>query len=229
MSISMTNPAAMIKQGAPHVIRSEKELAEYTEALFELTEKSDPTPEEEEAIELLTLLIERYEGEHYLVPNTDPISVLKFLLDQNGLSQRDIATELGSESTVSLILSGKRRLHRDHIERLSHRFHVSPSVFFGGVKWSQEKTIGNASLQTSIASQWGSVIVQTSIQEGLEVTRAGNQSTMYSLYTQGTNQELEFMATLGEASPWLHSSIPSYLVAQLEKERHVNEPAPLAA
>ena len=47
------------------------------------------------------------------------------------LSQRDIAAELGSESTVSLVLSGKRRLNRDHIARLSQRFHVSPSVFFG--------------------------------------------------------------------------------------------------
>jgi HTH-type transcriptional regulator/antitoxin HigA len=67
------------------------------------------------------------------VPDADPIDVLRFLLDQNGLSQRDIAAELGSESTVSLVLSGKRRLNRDHIARLSRRFHVSPSVFFGKV------------------------------------------------------------------------------------------------
>lgn len=132
MSPSLANPAVMIKQGAPRVIRSEEELVEYTKALFELTAKSDPTSDEEEAIELLTLLIERYESQHYLVPDVNPIAVLKFLLDQNGLSQRDIATELGSESTVSLILSGKRRLNRDHIERLSQRFHVSPSVFFVG-------------------------------------------------------------------------------------------------
>jgi HTH-type transcriptional regulator/antitoxin HigA len=42
--------------------------------------------------------------------------------------------ELGSESTVSLVLSGKRQLNRDHIARLSRRFHVSPSVFFGKAK-----------------------------------------------------------------------------------------------
>ena len=67
------------------------------------------------------------------MPDADPIDVLRFLLDQNGLSQRDMAAELGSESTVSLVLSGKRRLNRDHIARLSRRFHVSPSVFFGKV------------------------------------------------------------------------------------------------
>jgi len=132
MSTVLANPAEMIKQGAPHVIHSDEELAEYTKALFELTAKADPTPEQEEAIQLLTLLIEHYESEHYPVPDADPVDVLRFLLDQNGLSQRDIAAELGSESTVSLVLSGKRRLNRDHIERLSRRFHVSPSVFFGG-------------------------------------------------------------------------------------------------
>jgi len=130
MSTVLANPAEMIRQGAPHLIHSDEELAEYTEALFNLTAKPNPSREEEEAIELLTLLIERYETERYPVPDADPIDVLRFLLDQNGLSQRDIAEELGSESTVSLVLSGKRLLNRDHITRLSQRFHVSPSVFF---------------------------------------------------------------------------------------------------
>ena len=130
MSTVLANPAEMIRQGAPHLIHSDEELAEYTEALFNLTAKPSPSPEEEEAIELLTLLVERYETERYPVPDADPIDVLRFLLDQNGLSQRDIAEELGSESTVSLVLSGKRLLNRDHITRLSQRFRVSPSVFF---------------------------------------------------------------------------------------------------
>jgi HTH-type transcriptional regulator/antitoxin HigA len=121
----------MIRQGAPRLIHSDEELAVYTEALFELTAKANPTAEEEEAIGLLTLLVERYEDEHYPVPEAEPAEVLRFLLDQNGLSQRDIAPELGSESTVSLILSGKRHLNRDHIARLSRRFNVSPAVFFG--------------------------------------------------------------------------------------------------
>jgi HTH-type transcriptional regulator/antitoxin HigA len=131
MSTVLANPAEMIRQGAPHLIHSDEELAEYTEALFDLTAKATPSPEEEEAIELLTLLIERYEMERYPVPDAGPIDVLRFLLDQNGLSQRDIAEDLGSESTVSLVLSGKRLLNRDHIMRLSQRFHVSPAVFFG--------------------------------------------------------------------------------------------------
>jgi HTH-type transcriptional regulator / antitoxin HigA len=123
--------AEMVKQGAPHLIHNDEELAEYTQALFKLTAKSNPAPEEEEAIELMTLLVERYEQEHYPVPQAEPADVLRYLLERNGLSQRDIAPEFGSESTVSLVLSGKRQLNRDHIARLSRRFNVSPAVFFG--------------------------------------------------------------------------------------------------
>jgi HTH-type transcriptional regulator/antitoxin HigA len=131
MSATLANPAEMIRQGAPRLIHSDGELAEYTEALFELTAKPDPTPDEEEAIELMTLLIDRYESERYPIPEAEPADVLRFLLEHNSLSQRDIAEELGSESTVSLVLSGKRKLNRDHIARLSQRFNVSPAVFFG--------------------------------------------------------------------------------------------------
>ena len=131
MSTALANPTEMIRRGAPRVIHTDEELAEYTQALFALTSKADPTPEDENAIELMTLLVERYEQERYPIPPAGPADVLRFLLEQNGLSQRDIAPELGSESTVSLVLSGKRQLNRDHIARLRRRFSVSPAVFFG--------------------------------------------------------------------------------------------------
>ncbi|HWG19195.1 MAG TPA: helix-turn-helix domain-containing protein [Terracidiphilus sp.] len=131
MSTLLANPVEMIRKGAPRIIRNDEELSEYTRTLFKLTGKADPTPDEEEAIELLTLLIERYETERYTSPDAGPVDVLRFLLESNGLTQREIASDLGSESTVSLVLAGKRRLNLNHIARLSRRFHVSPAVFFG--------------------------------------------------------------------------------------------------
>jgi HTH-type transcriptional regulator/antitoxin HigA len=130
MSTALANPAEMIHRGAPHLIHSDEELALYTEALFELTAKTKTTPDEEEAIGLLTLLIEQYEDEHYPIPPTDPVSVLRILMENHHLSQKDLIPEFGAESTVSLVLSGKRKMNRDHIARLSKRFHVSPAVFF---------------------------------------------------------------------------------------------------
>jgi HTH-type transcriptional regulator/antitoxin HigA len=120
----------MIERGAPHLIHSEEQLAAYTKALYRLTSEPQPTTAQVEAIELLTLLIERYEEEHYAVPQASPADVLRFLLDQHGLKQRDLAAELGGESVVSEVLSGKRKLNAAHIEQLSKRFQVSPAVFF---------------------------------------------------------------------------------------------------
>ena len=131
MSTTLANPAEMIRRGAPRMIHSDKELAEYTNTLFALTAKPKRTAAEEDAIELMTFLIEQYESQQWPIPESEPVDVLRYLLERNGLTQRDIAPELGSESTVSLVLSGKRQLNRDHIERLSRRFNVSPAVFFG--------------------------------------------------------------------------------------------------
>jgi HTH-type transcriptional regulator / antitoxin HigA len=130
MSSGLANPVEMIRRGAPRIIRNEEELEQYTEALLELTSRENRDEEEQEAIELLTLLIEQFENEKYPIADLKPQEVLRFLLDQNELSQKDLVSEFGAESTVSLVLAGKRKLTRDHIARLSKRFRVSPAVFF---------------------------------------------------------------------------------------------------
>ncbi len=130
MSVALANPAEMIRGGAPRCIHNDEELRAYTDALFQLTAKAGTTKNEDEAIELLTLLIEHYESEHYQIPSAGPVEVLRYLMESNGLSQRDLVPEFGIESTVSLVLSGKRQMNRNHIARLANRFHVSPAVFF---------------------------------------------------------------------------------------------------
>jgi HTH-type transcriptional regulator/antitoxin HigA len=77
MGTTLANPAEMIRRGAPRLIHSDAELAEYTSALFELTANANPTPDEEEAFDLMTLLVERYESERYPMPRADPAEDLK--------------------------------------------------------------------------------------------------------------------------------------------------------
>ncbi len=130
MATVLANPARMIERGAPHVIETEEQLAAYTKALYRLTAEARPTRAQVKAIELLTLLIERYEEEYYAVPKASPADVLRFLIDRHGLKQRDLARDLGGEGVVSEVLSGKRKLNLTHIEQISKRFGVSPAVFF---------------------------------------------------------------------------------------------------
>ena len=64
----LADPVEMLKTGCSRVIRNDAELKEYTDALFDLTSKSKPNRAEQDAIELLSLLIERYESERYVLP-----------------------------------------------------------------------------------------------------------------------------------------------------------------
>ncbi|HEV2465345.1 MAG TPA: helix-turn-helix domain-containing protein [Acidobacteriaceae bacterium] len=130
MKSALASLPKMIRKGAPHLIRNDEELAEYTAELFKLTGKAKTTREEDQAIDLLTLLIEHYETERYPVPKADPVTVLRFLMESHSLSQKDLSRELGVESTVSLVLRKKRKLNVKHIAKLSRRFQVSPAVFF---------------------------------------------------------------------------------------------------
>jgi HTH-type transcriptional regulator/antitoxin HigA len=129
MTTVLADPAKMIAKGAPHVIHNDEELEAYTHALFQLTALEDPSPSELEAIELLTLLIERYEETHYPVPAADAVSVVRFLLEHQDLTQRDLIPEFGSESAVSMFLAKQRKLTLEQVRRLSARFKLPADIF----------------------------------------------------------------------------------------------------
>ena len=67
------------------------------------------------------------------VAASTPEDILRFLLEQNNLTQYDIAEEMGGQPVVSDVLRGKRRLTREHIERLSARFQVGPATFYSSI------------------------------------------------------------------------------------------------
>ena len=129
MSTVLRDPAKMIAKGAPRVIHNDAELEAYTDALFQLTALESPSRDEVEAIELLTLLVERYEQEHYAVPAADPASVVRFLIEQQNVTQRDLVPQFGSESAVSMFLAGHRNLTIEQVRRLSTRFKLPADVF----------------------------------------------------------------------------------------------------
>ena len=82
-----------------------------------------------EYAETLTVLIEHYESENFPIKESSGIEVLKFLMTQNVLKQKDLVGIVGSKSTVSEILSGKRPLNLQHIKSLAEKFNVKPATF----------------------------------------------------------------------------------------------------
>jgi HTH-type transcriptional regulator/antitoxin HigA len=64
------------------------------------------------------------------VPEAGPLDIIRHLMEAHKLRQKDLVDVFGTESIVSDVLNGKRNLTKEHIRRLSTRFHVSWSVFF---------------------------------------------------------------------------------------------------
>lgn len=120
----------LLSELKPEVIQSEEQNRTYIEALERLTGKETVTEAEAKLIELLTVLVENYESQEYPVPEAGPLDVIRHLMEVHRLRQKDLIDVFGTESVVSEVLNGKRGLTREHIERLSARFHVSPAVFF---------------------------------------------------------------------------------------------------
>ncbi|MFJ7438074.1 type II toxin-antitoxin system HigA family antitoxin [Methylorubrum thiocyanatum] len=79
-------------------------------------------------LHLLGGLIGDYDDAHHQIPKGSPVSVLRFLMEQHGLHQRDLV-EIGSQGVVSEVLNGRRQLNVAQIARLSKRFGVGAGVF----------------------------------------------------------------------------------------------------
>jgi HTH-type transcriptional regulator / antitoxin HigA len=133
MSLPAIGPeySALLRKFPPKVIRTEEENETYAEILYHFDRRSRTlTAAEKELAELLTLLIEDFEEKRYSLPRAKPVETSRFLMDQHVLKQKELAEVFGTPSIVSEILNAKRELNKDHIKRLSERFHVSPEVFF---------------------------------------------------------------------------------------------------
>lgn len=119
----------LLAETAPQPIRTE---AENDAAIRMIEELEKGGAAEKKLADLLTVLVEAFEEEHYPISRkVTPREVLKELMEANGLKQKDMTDVFGTPSIVSEVLSGKRSLTIQHIKKLSKRFHVSTDLFFG--------------------------------------------------------------------------------------------------
>ncbi len=111
-------------------IRSDDELDEAIEVVDSLLSRGALAPEEEDYLEVLSDLVQRYESEaHPLAPVSDA-EMLRHLIEAKGVSQSRVSRETGiADSTISEVLRGKRSLNRSHIGKLARYFKVSADVF----------------------------------------------------------------------------------------------------
>lgn len=109
-------------------IRSE---ADYQAALAQIEKIFGAAPDSPagQMLDILTVLVEDWERrQNYEIPSPDPISAIKFRMEQKGLTQRDLIPYIGSLSKVSEVLSGKRNLSISMIRALNKGLNIPAEV-----------------------------------------------------------------------------------------------------
>jgi len=110
------------------VIKSDKQYKEYCQILDELVNKDDNFSIDE--IELLTILIEKWDYEHDTFKEVNPIELLLSLMEENNLKSKDLVQILGvSKGLVSDILNYKKGLSKEIIRTLAQYFKMHQEAF----------------------------------------------------------------------------------------------------
>jgi HTH-type transcriptional regulator/antitoxin HigA len=102
-------------------IRPIRTEVDYHAALKEVERLWDAEPgtAEGDQVEVLSTLIEVYEEKHHPIPTPDPIAAILFMMEQKGLTRRDVEPAIGSRSRVSEILNRRRPLTLPMVRALS--------------------------------------------------------------------------------------------------------------
>lgn len=114
-------------------IKTEKDYRNALERLEVIFDASIDTNEGDEA-EILSLLIENYENEHYPIEAPDPIEAIKIRMEELNMRQKDLVGIIGGKSRVSEVLNRKKRLTVDMIRELEQILQISASVLVNNYK-----------------------------------------------------------------------------------------------
>ena len=109
------------------ILKSKKDYENALRRMEEIFEAKPNTVEGKEA-ELLTLLIETYEEEHFKIDLPDPIEAIKIRMQEMDLKQKDLIGIIGSKGIISEVLNRKRKLTVSMIRNLSQSLHIPAAV-----------------------------------------------------------------------------------------------------
>lgn len=131
LTINPKSYGKLLTKYLPKVIANEAENKRALDIAETLSNKRDLTPEEEQLLDLLVILIENFETKQYSFENhSTPLSRLNFLMEANNLRQADLLDVFGSQEIASEVFNAKRQISKIYAIKLGERFNVEPSLFF---------------------------------------------------------------------------------------------------
>ena len=121
---------ALIREFPLRPLRSGMELDRAIAMIDRLLAQGGLAGDEEDYLDVLSDLVERYEDAHYPIQPVSGLDALRHLVESSGKTRATVATEAGlPESTLSEVLSGRRRLNTRHIGILAGYFRIDPGLF----------------------------------------------------------------------------------------------------
>jgi HTH-type transcriptional regulator/antitoxin HigA len=108
-------------------IKTKKDYQQALERLELVFDAKKGTPQGDE-LDILGILIDHYENEHFPIDLPDPIEAIKFRMEQLGYTQTDLAEIVGLKSRASEILSRKRKLSLEMIRQLHEKLNIPTDV-----------------------------------------------------------------------------------------------------
>lgn len=108
-------------------IKTEKDYEVAIKRLEKIFDASAKSKEGDEA-EILSMLIDNYENQHYPIEPPDPIEAIKIRMEEMNIKQKDLVGIIGGKSRVSEVLNRKKRLTVDMIRGIEKTLHLSASV-----------------------------------------------------------------------------------------------------
>jgi HTH-type transcriptional regulator/antitoxin HigA len=120
----------LIREFPLRPLRTDADLDDAVAMIDRLIDRGELAPEERDYLAVLSNLVEDYEDEHDPLPELSGVSALRFLIEENGLSQAQLSKETGvPETTLSEVLTGKRGISPKVRAVLAERFKTDPALF----------------------------------------------------------------------------------------------------
>lgn len=121
--------ASLLVEFQPKVITTEEENERALRIVEKLMAVKNRTPEQNVLLELIVILIEKFEDEHYQLNASTPHSILLDLMEARDLKQSALVGVLGSKGVTSEVINGKRSISKAQAKALGEFFHVSHTLF----------------------------------------------------------------------------------------------------
>ena len=121
---------SLLKAFPPRPIATEEDFIATQQVIDSLIDRGNLTPDEQDYLNVLGSLVHDYEELHHPLPTLQGVELIKALMIELNLRQKDLVPIFKTESIVSAVLNGKRQLTVEHIQKLADFFHISPAVFF---------------------------------------------------------------------------------------------------